>query len=216
MWRSDWRELVLISRRTILETCSHPLVQMMTWTGVRTTEMRKCLRLIASYWPLTALVYHAHLTVGFPMLLLTKHLQVLPINKYKLACLGIVYGPKDQGESFFYISQLHFGIIHRPLWIISWFIKQNSVCNWQVRKINIHICFHFLFLWFVQRLTAQILGLSLGTQEADLDFHFWMSQGNQPQIAINPCEHKGEFFMLFHHQRGHMCCLPGPAGTCLL
>lgn len=176
-------------------------------------EEEACLRWIASCSPLPVLVDGAHLTVGFPMLWVTEHVQVSPINKHKLACLGIVYGLKVHAERFFYISQLHLERIHSPLWIISWFIKQNSVCNWQVRKINIHVCFHFLFPWFVQRLAAQILGLSLETQEADLDSHSWMSQWNQPQIAINPCENKREFFMLFHHGRGHMCCLPGPAGT---
>lgn len=178
-------------------------------------DAEECLPLIASHSPLLVLLFHALLTVGFPMLWLTTHVQALPIHKYKLACLGIVYDLEDWGESFFHISQLHFGIIHRPLWIISWFIKQNSVCNWQVRKINVHVCFHFLFPWFVQGLTAQILGLSLETQETELDFHFWMSQGNQPQIAINHSENKGEFLMLFHSLRGHMCHLPGPAGISL-
>ena len=44
MWRSDWRELVLISRGTILETRSDPWLRMMTRAGVRATEMRKRMR----------------------------------------------------------------------------------------------------------------------------------------------------------------------------
>ena len=171
---------------------------------------------IAVLLSLQDLVFHAHLTAGFPIHWLTRQIQALPINKYKLARLGIVYGLKDQEKGFFYMSQLCIGIIHRPLWIISWFIKQNSVCNWQVRKINVHVCFHFLFSWFVQRLTAPVLGLYLETQEAGLEPQFWTSQGNQSQIVTEPCGNKEEFVMLFHHQRGHMGCLPGPAGTSLL
>lgn len=155
-------------------------MQIMTWTWVRGLLRGgvECLRLTAPHRPLQALVYHAHVTARIPVHWLIRQIQALPINKYKLACLGIVYRLKDQEKRFFYISQLHVGIIHRPLWIISWFIKQNSVCNWQVRKINVHVCFHFLFSCFFQRLAAQILGLSLETRETDLNPQFWMSQWN--------------------------------------
>lgn len=169
-WYPDW----------LFWKCSYPWMQMMTWTWVRGLLRggAECLRLTAAQQPLHTLAYHAHVTARIPVHWLIRQVQALPINKYKLACLGIVYSLKDQEKRFFYISQLHVGIIHRPLWIISWFIKQNSVCNWQVRKINVHVCFHFLFPCFFQRLTAQISGPSLETQETDPNPQFWMSQWN--------------------------------------
>ena len=75
----------------------------------------ECLRLTAAHRPLQALAYHAHVTARIPVHCLIRQIQALPINKYKLACLGIVYSLKDQEKRFFYISQLHVGIIHRPL-----------------------------------------------------------------------------------------------------
>ena len=75
----------------------------------------ECLRLITAHLALQVLVYHVHLKVQIPVHGLTRQIRALTISKYKLACLGIVYGLKDQEKRFFYISQLHNGIIHRPL-----------------------------------------------------------------------------------------------------
>jgi hypothetical protein len=133
--------------------------------------------------------------LGVTIHCLTKQIDALPINRYKLACLGIVYGLKNQEKRCFHITQLHFGIIHRPLWIISWFIKQNSVCNWQTRKRNVHVCFHFLFPW-VSRDPEPKSSVCPGTPI----MLFWMFQGYQLQsyrLPLTPVRtDKGGVLML--------------------
>lgn len=147
----NWKELMALSGRTILETIEvtywcgwRPRLQWGPWSWEDVSDIN-----IGSFPPAGSCL-QCPIDNEIPNHLLRKQIQALPINKYKLACLGIVYMAwKTKKKRCFYISQLYFGIIHRPLWIISWFIKQNSVCNWQVRKINVHVCFHFLFPWFV-------------------------------------------------------------------